>query len=257
MTTQVRIHSYQERDMSDSLTIVGFPSVGMVGSITGSFLVKTLKMEVMGALLHDDYPPVAVIRDGQAQPAVRIYGGERVCEPGGVCSQVGVVTSELPLSSSMAHQTARAILEFCRHNKSRQIVTIEGINAAEEPEDDTVYGVGSSSKMKKMLKRLKVEPIENGMVGGLSGALLAEGSLANFDVMCLLGEVFAENIPDARAAARVVGVLAKMLPELSLDPKPLLEEAQKIEEFIKSQITSSTPTEVPAQIKPPSPFMYG
>ncbi len=258
MTESVRIHNYEERDMSDSLTLVGFPSVGMVGSITGSFLVKSLELELLGALLSDRFPPIAVVRDRNPRPPVRIYGGKRVCEPGGLCSQIGVITSEMPLPTGVVHGAARAILEWCRHNKCRNIVTVEGINVAEAPEDDSVYGVASSQRMLEMVTEHGVEPIDNGMVGGLSGVLLYEGAMAGQEVLCLMGEVSAENIPDARAAARIVEVLGHLLPELKLDPKPLLEEAQKIEEVLQEQIKQATPTAGPPGLQPPpSPFMYG
>ena len=257
MTASVRIHSYRELDLSDSITLVGFPSVGMVGSITGSFLVKSLDLELQGALLSDRFPPIAVVRDREPRPPVRIYAGQRVCEPDGLCSQIGVITSEMPLPGSVVHDTARAILEWCRHNKCRNIVTVEGINVSEAPEDDSVYSVASSERILDLVTPHGVEPIDNGMVGGLSGVLLYEGAITGQEVLCLMGEVSAEKIPDARAAARIVQVLGHLLPELKLDPQPLLEEAQKIEEVLQEQIQQATPTAQSGPQPPPSPFMYG
>lgn len=257
MSSAVRIHKYREMDMSDSLTLVGFPSVGMVGSIIGSHLVRSLDLELLGAMLSERLPPIAVVRDRIPRPPVRIYGGERVCEPAGLCSQIGVITSELPLPAPVVHATAKAILEWCRLNECRNIVTAEGINVTEAPDDETVYGVATSERMLELVTGHGVEPLENGMVGGLSGVLLYEGAIAGQEVLCLMGEISSETIPDARAAARIVEVLGHLLPELKLDAKPLLEEAQHIEDDLQQEIQQATPTTTPGQQPPPSPFMYG
>ena len=44
------------------------------------------------------------------------------------------------------------------------------------------------------------------------------------------------GIPDARAAARVIEKLNKLLPAMELDTEPLLEEAERIESQIKAMM---------------------
>ena len=257
MTDTVTIHEYIERDMSDSLTMVGFPSVGMVGSIAGSFLVNSMDLELTAALMSDNYPPIAVVRNKAPRPPVRIYSGKRVCEPGGLCSQIGVITSEMPISGPPVHITARAILDWCQKKGCSKIVTVEGINVAEAPEDDSVFAVASNSRMLDLVTKHGVKTLDNGMVGGLSGVLLYLGAMTNQNVLCLMGEVAVDKLPDARAAAHIVEVLGHLLPELKLDPKPLLEDARKLEEALKNEIQQATPTQPEGAQSPPSPFMYG
>jgi len=78
------------------------------------------------------------------------------------------------------------------------------------------------------------------MVSGLSGLLLYKGNMQDFGVTCLLSEAH-QDYPDSRSAAEVLRVLDKMLPQIKMDPKPLLEEAEYIEEQIKSAITQIKP----------------
>ena len=45
-------------------------------------------------------------------------------------------------------------------------------------------------------------------------------------MMCIMAEAIG-GIPDARAAARVIEKLNKLLPAMELDTEPLLEEAER------------------------------
>ena len=50
------------------------------------------------------------------------------------------------------------------------------------------------------------------------------------------GEVGQGVIPDARAAARIIGSMDVLLPAVQLDPEPLLEEAKRIESQIREMM---------------------
>ena len=66
----------------------------------------------------------------------------------------------------------------------------------------------------------------------MSGVLLGEGRRRKLNMMCIMAEAIG-GIPDARAAARVIEKLNKLLPAMELDTEPLLEEAERIEAQIK------------------------
>ena len=62
----------------------------------------------------------------------------------------------------------------------------------------------------------------------MSGVLLGEGRRRKLNMMCIMAEA-AGGIPDARAAARVIEKLNKILPAIELDTEPLLGEAGRNE----------------------------
>jgi len=82
---------------------------------------------------------------------------------------------------------------------------------------------------------LGIPLLEAGMIAGMSGALLGEGRRRKLNMMCIMAEA-AGSIPDARAAARVIEKLNKLLPAIELDTEPLLEEAIRIETQIKAMM---------------------
>lgn len=59
--------------------------------------------------------------------------------------------------------------------------------------------------------------------------------------------------PDTRAAARILEVVNKMLPEIEIDPEPLYKEAEMIEQQLKKFLKESEPRKQPM---PESRVMY-
>ncbi|MFQ5552555.1 MAG: hypothetical protein ACE5EW_02425, partial [Thermoplasmata archaeon] len=63
------------------------------------------------------------------------------------------------------------------------------------------------------------------------------------------------DFPDARAAARVIETMDKVLLKMGLDTKPLYEEAGRIEEQLKSINRRALEVKRPEESRPTS--MYG
>lgn len=246
---EITIHNYSDKDVSDALVIVSFPTVGLISTIVANFLVTNLKLDRIGALISEDFYPAAIIQNGVPTPPVRIFAGEHVCGPDDECNQLVVITSELPIKTKAFSALADKILAWCKERNCKVLVTIEGINS-QDPLDDKdvkIYHVASNEIAAGFHKGLKGEPLGTGMVSGLSGLLLYKGNLDDYPVSCLLAEAHSE-FPDSRSAAVVLGVLDKMLPMIKMDPKPLLEQATMIEDQVRkamSQIKPLSPTELP------------
>src|SRR2546425_1114410 len=74
------------------------------------------------------------------------------------------------------------------------------------------------------------------------------------DVIPLLSEAH-PDYPDARAAARAIEVIDKLLLHTELDARPLYEEAERIEMQLKSIHHQTEVAKKPSE--PPRPSMYG
>ena len=80
--------------------------------------------------------------------------------------------------------------------------------------------------------------------------MLNQGRLRSVNVLGLLAEV-EEDIPDALAASKIIEAIDKLLLEIDLDPKPLLEEAASLEKELQKvteQVPSDTNNSVPRYI---------
>jgi uncharacterized protein len=236
MPPEISIHEYEHMTFDKAMVIVGFPSIGLVSSIAANFIVRTLKLEKIAAILSDDFPPYSLVHEGEVSPPVRIYAGHRMCDDSGEkCDQLIVITSEFMPAPNLLRPLTGVILEWCRHHDVNTIMALEGMNGGENPEQREVMAVATGDNCRKMLATYSIKELKEGMVSGLSGVMLYEADRAGMDVICLLGPARADY-PDARGAARLMEVVAKMLPEIKLDPDPLFKEAEQIEKDMKSAL---------------------
>jgi len=233
MTDDLTLHEYVDEEFPGAMAIVSFPSVGLVSSIAANFVIRNMGLERIAAIISKDFPPYTMIYQGVPSPPVRVFAGDRVCdETGEQCEQLVVITAEFMPKPELMIPLAELIMDWCDRKKISTIVTLEGINLGIDPEEGEIMGVGGSQRSRELMESYGIKRLEEGMVSGVSGVLLYEADRRGKDLMCLLGPA-RTNYPDARGAARLLEVISRMLPELKLDPEPLYEEAEQIEQQMK------------------------
>src|SRR5437660_554665 len=104
------------------------------------------------------------------------------------------------------------------------------------------------------LVQVGITVFEEGVITGVAGVLLNEGRKRDFDVITLLSEAH-PDYPDARAAARAIEVIDKLLLHTELDARPLYEEAERIELQLKNIHHQTEVAKKPSE--PARPSMYG
>jgi len=251
----IELIEYLDEDLSNSLLVVAFPTVGLISSIAGRFVIDSLKLKEIGAIVSKEFMPATIIHDSRPSPPVRIYAGKKKCGPDGKCEQVAVIISEFMPPYNIIKPLADKILEWANKKGCQAIVALEGTHAlGDKKKDMMVYGIASTTNMKSFIKKYKLTETKDGMIAGVNGVLLYQGALMKSDVLCLLSEAHA-SYPDSRAAGNLLKKLDIMLPEIKIDPGPLYKEAEEIEKKIRQFMEQSKPT---APSIPPIPTqMYG
>jgi uncharacterized protein len=237
---KIFLHEYKDAHLTNCLVVLGFPSVGLVSSIAANYIVRNLKLERIAAIVSEEFPPYAILLNGVPSHPVRIFAGSRDCEQNGEkCEQLVVIMAEFMPKPEMIKPLADIILEWAKHKGVSTIITLEGMNMVGQ-EITGNLGVGTTAKARQMMETYKIQEMKEGMVTGISGMMLAEGERMGVDVICLLGPALSD-LPDARGAANLLEVIGRMLPELKLDPVPLLKEAEGIEQGMKAAMESMKP----------------
>jgi len=255
MEREIIFRPIETMECSKPMVIVSFPSMGLVGTLAAGFIVRQLKLKRVGTFNSDRFVPTAVINDGVPSPPVRMFGSKRACAPNELCNEIIVILSELPIPLDMIKPMSNTILNWCKDKNTNMIVTLEGANTQLPPEQEPmIYGVGTTKKAKDLITKHEIESLVEGMVGGVSGALLYEGEEKKKDVVCLLAEANAQ-LPGAMGAAKMVEIISRMLPELKIDSKPLFEEAKELEKQIKNALQASQP--LPPEDRDVPPGLYG
>lgn len=217
------------------MIVDGFPSVGLVSTIAANYLIDSLELKQIGVMEHPDFPSLSVVHNGEPLAPVRIYGGQRKGKGNGKGEPIVVFVSEFQPAQQLVRPIARAILEWGRRKKCKVVVSPEGLvleGEGEDGDDVEVYGVGSGKVSQALIKEARIRPFKEGIITGVSGVLLNVGKRESFEVVSLLAEAH-PNYPDARSAARVIEVFARLL-HLELDVGPLLREAEGFEAQIKA-----------------------
>ncbi|HDJ27472.1 MAG TPA: proteasome assembly chaperone family protein [Aciduliprofundum sp.] len=217
----IEILELEEMDLRGGVLIDGFPTVGLVSSIVANYIISKRGLRLAGLVDSPDFPSVAVILGSEVLTPMRIYGGRVGDRP------MAVLVSDFSPPPPLVRPVGGRILEWAREKGVDLIVSPEGVVSASE--EVRVYGVASTDRVRGILKAYsdKVQSFGEGLISGMAGYLLLEGRKRGLDVMVLLADAN-PNLPDARAAARILEVLNLML-NMGIELEPLLKEAQAIE----------------------------
>ena len=277
--SDIRIYELKKTNLRGATVIDGFPSIGLVSSIVANYLVNALELEQIGIMDSNFFPSISLIRNAQPLNTVRIYASERVrgTDEEDV-DQIVVFISEFQPPPNLIKPISSAILDWIQEQRCSMLISPEGLviereeeevelpseeeKPQEDPEEDIeskiknleLFGVGSTPRARNLLDDNDISPFIEGVITGVAGVLLNEGKRRDFDVVSLLAEAHS-NYPDARAAAKIIEVLDRLVLNIHIDSKPLYKEAEAIENQIKSIRSQAKTSKV--MKAPPSPRMYG
>ncbi len=126
----------------------------------------------------------------------------------------------------------RQVTAFAQDLGVERVFTFAAMATRMRPKDRArVYGAATDEKGVAELKKLEIELIEDGHVGGLNGVLLAAAAEAGLRGTCLLGEmphVFAQA-PFPRASLVILEEFAT-IAGVEIDLEELSEQARSVEE---------------------------
>ena len=139
------------------------------------------------------------------------------------------------------------LLDGAEHRKARLVDRPRGDRSPPgEPRrrrrpEETRLGRPGEARSEALLDQLtggKVRLLEDGVIGGVSGALLVEALRRSVPVSILLvsAGLAPEGFPDHRAGATLIETLDRLLPELKIDTGPLRTQAEMIERALRAAI---------------------
>ena len=252
---------------SGALLVSCFPSVGFVSSIVAHFLVEKLELELVGGVRHPKLPPVCLVQEGKPLPPIRFYAGEPICNMD-QCDKVVLIASEIQIPPELILPLSTGLIDWIVSSGVSSTILVDsfahGIDSSHSIFDDdegmeSMLGIGSNDSSHDLLRGIGVPLLKQGLVGGMTGVMMGECRRRRIDALAILaesdGEIGQGVIPDARAAARIIGCMDGLLPAVHLDPEPLMEEAQRIEGQIREMMAVHLNPSQDSSIAPTG--MYG
>jgi predicted ATP-grasp superfamily ATP-dependent carboligase len=241
-----------------AVVLTSFPSAGLAATVAAHYMVRSLSLPRVGLLESADAQPIAVVQGGLVSPPIRVYGRP----------DLAVVLSEFPPSPAAATPIAQAILAGAELRKARMIICLEGVFPHPTDEDSTQVPAAEGevtwvtmsredAAMRQSWAAAKANPLEEGVIGGVTGALLVMGIERGPPVASLLVSAQAtEGVPDHRAGAALIETLDRFLPHLAIDTAPLRTQAELIEKALRQALKSRPKASEDARSSPAPSSIY-
>lgn len=243
-----------------------FPSAGLAAIVAAHYMVRALKLQRVGFFTGAENLPIAVIQNGKVNPPIRVYGR----------NDLAVVVSEFPTPATAIYPLAEAILDGAERKKARLLLGLEGViphpvveeeegppekapRKGEEEPEERVWAASSRGgpEVQSWLEHAGARTLEDGVIGGVSGALLVAGIQRTIPVSLLLASAReAEGYPDHRAAISLIETVDRLLPEVEIDTGPLRTQAEMIERVIRAAMVSRSKAVERAKAQELTPTIY-
>ncbi len=208
------------------IIVEGFPGFGLVGTIASEFLIEHLETEQIGKIIFNDMPAMVAIHENKiVEPLGVFYNSEYNL----------VILHAITAATHYEWEMSNTIAKIVSDLNAKEIISLEGVGSGEDSEGNRVFYYANNEKNAKIFDKIGIPKLNEGIIIGVTGAILLR--MEKTPISCLFAETHS-NLPDSKAAAKIVEALDKYLG-MDLDYKPLLEQAQKFEEKLKTILKKS------------------
>ncbi len=201
------------------IIVEGFPGFGLVGTIATEFLVRHTDAKEIGRIRVQELPPVVAVHGGTAIEPIGIFYSKKYNL---------LIIYALSSVQGLEWQLADAIVEIAKDLKAKEIISLEGVGSQAAIKESRTFYMSTHKKFKAIGN---IEPLKEGIIMGVTGALLLQKDL---NVTSLFAETHSA-LPDSRAAAKIIRALDQYLG-LKVDYEPLLEKAKEFEDKIQGLV---------------------
>lgn len=211
--------------------IEGFPGFGLVGTIASEFLIDHLQTELIGKIMFNEMPAMVAIHNSKVVEPLGIFYSKKYNV---------VLLHAITPSTGFEWNVANTIGRLAKTLRAKEIVSLEGVGSTDGgDEGGRVFYYTSSPKSKSRFEKIGIGPLSEGIIVGVTGAVLLR--VEGIPISCVFAETHSK-LPDSKAAAKIIEALDKYLG-LSVDYKPLLEQAQQFEEKLRTILQKSKETQ--------------
>lgn len=222
----------EPRKLTRPWLVAVWPGMGQVAISAGYYLMAKLGMHALAEfqaeeLFDVDHVEVkaGLIRTGRL-PRSRFFAWT---DPKGAHDIIVFIGEAQPPVGKYAF--CQRLIAFARQVGVERVFTFAAMATPMHPESPArVFGAATDEDGLAELRRLELDVLEDGQIGGLNGVLLGVAAEAGLRGACLLGEiphVFAQ-LPIPKASLRVLEAFAT-LAGVELDMTELAEQAREME----------------------------
>lgn len=206
--------------------IEGFPGFGLVATIATGYLVEHMDCEQIGSYYFEEAAPTLAIHKNQAVDPIGIYHNKE---------KNIVIIHAISSANGIEWKAADLVKKVANELNAKEIISIEGVGGTGQESKGFHYS--EDQKISKKLSKIGIKELGEGIVVGVTSALMLKLKKEKIPITCLFAEAHTK-LPDSRAAAKVIEMLDQYLG-MKVDYKPLLKEAKEFEGKLKEMISQA------------------
>jgi len=185
----------------ENILLVGFPSNGLVGTFSISYIVHYLGMKQIGEIEHPDLPPTLFVENGEILASIRIYKKDNLF----------VIISDLPFDPYRAYDFSESILRYCKSNDIKKIIVVSGMETINrEPSTPKIYGLVTHQSFEEILYENQIPKFLTGSIFGTDATIITVFRKSKIPILILYAECH-PFFPDPEASILAITTLAKIL----------------------------------------------
>ncbi len=163
-THAVKLVETKSLNFKNPVVIIGFPDVGLVGTIVAHYIIDELKLDEIGHIESQLFPPILVIHNEKIQNLIQINGNEHVI----------VFTSEIPISLKILNDLVNTITTWITAKKAEMTFIIGGIPNQNRLEMKTIntYAIPTTSRASEILNKGNLQLFDEGVIMGMNTLFL-------------------------------------------------------------------------------------
>ena len=208
----------KEKPKKGATIIEGFPGFGLVSTIATEYLIDHLDAKLIGKISSEKMPAMIAIHKGNIVEPLGIFYDEK--------NNI-VIVRAIANVTGLEWEISENLIKLADDIKAKEVISIEGISSDNKPPEPEAFFYTHDIERKKRFNTLNIKEIDEGIIVGVTASLMTKMPETTF----IFTEASSE-LPDSRAAARVIEVLDEYL-KLKVDFKPLVKKAEDFEEKIK------------------------
>ena len=196
---------------------MGFPSNGLVGIFSISYLIYQLKMKQVGEIELPNMPPTIFVDAGEILAPIRIYNKNNIY----------IIISDVPFNETLAEDFALAINEYCRKNSIKKIMIVSGMETInQEIKNPKIFGLVTDSVLENILYVNHIPKFLDGSIFGTDAAIISVFRKTNIPVLFLYAECH-PFFPDPQASINAIATLSKIL-DVKIDTSDIQKKIERL-----------------------------
>ncbi len=242
----IEIKLFKNQNLRGYTLIDAFPGAGLVGPMAGSYIIEKLKMEYIGYIDSDTFPPIAAIHYSVPMFPARLYKDDKY--------KLVIAMSEFLIPADSVYALSMELLAFVRKNGLSKVISISGMPSAKP--SGIPYVTSPDITVLKKAGKAGIKSINEGVVAGVGAVLMTNSQQFNVESMNILVEVNPQIMDPKYAETALIGI--NKIIDINIDLKDLEEEAKVVETKIRDMLKKmkETPEHYNKAAEATGPSMY-